>query len=73
VHFGDRSSTSELLIYFCYIFTLVGVVMFVICFSLQEKYKEEMVKKHNEDFNYEEESIDDWVIYDNGGRKTHGQ
>jgi hypothetical protein len=47
--------------------------MFVICFSLQEKYKEEMVKKHNEDFNYEEESIDDWVIYDNGGRKTHGQ
>jgi hypothetical protein len=47
--------------------------MFAICFSLQEKYKEEMVKKHDEDFNYEEESIDDWVIYDNGGRKAHGR
>jgi hypothetical protein len=44
VQSGGRSSTSELLTYFCYIFTLVSVVKFTICFSLQEKYQEEMVK-----------------------------
>jgi hypothetical protein len=59
--------TGELLTYFYYIFTLVGVVMFIICFSLQKKYKEEVVKKHGEDFNYEEEPIDDRVVYDSGG------
>jgi hypothetical protein len=59
VQFGGRSSTGELLTYFCYIFTLVGVVMFMICFSLHEKYKEEVVRKHGEGLNYEEEPIDD--------------
>jgi hypothetical protein len=39
---------------------------------LLEKYKEEVVKKHGEDFNYEEESIDGQVVYDSGGRKAHG-
>jgi hypothetical protein len=57
---------------FCYIFTIIGVFTFTICFSLQEKYKEEVVKKHGEDFNYEEEPIDDWDVYDSGGRKAHG-
>jgi hypothetical protein len=47
--------------------------MFTICFSLQEKYNEEVVKKYIEDFNYVEEPIDDWVIYDNGGEKAHGR
>jgi hypothetical protein len=40
---------------------------------LQEKYKEEVVKKHGEDFNYEEELIDGRVVYDSGGRKAHGR
>jgi hypothetical protein len=53
VHFGDRSSTGELLTYFCYIFTIISVVMFTIWFSLQEKYKEEVVKKYCEGFKYE--------------------
>jgi hypothetical protein len=44
VYSGGRSSTGQLLTYFCYIFTIIGVVMFTICFSLQEKYKEEVVK-----------------------------
>jgi hypothetical protein len=44
MHSGGRNSTVELLIYFCYIFTIIGVVTFIICFSLQEKYKEEVVK-----------------------------
>jgi hypothetical protein len=35
---------GELLTYFCYIFILDGVVTFTICFFLQEKYKEEVVK-----------------------------
>jgi hypothetical protein len=69
---GGRSSTCELVTYFCYIFTLVGVVIFIICFSLQEKYKEKVVKKYGEDFNYEEEPIDGRVIYDSGGGKAHG-
>jgi hypothetical protein len=47
--------------------------MFTIYFFLQEKYKEEVVKKYNEGFNYEEEPIDSWAVYDNGGRKAHGQ
>jgi hypothetical protein len=41
---GGRSSTGELLPNFCYIFTIIGVVTPTICFSLQEKYKEEVVK-----------------------------
>jgi hypothetical protein len=59
--------------YFCFIFTIISVVMFTICFSLQEKYEEEVVKKHGEGFNYEEEPIDGWAIYDSGGEKAHGQ
>jgi hypothetical protein len=73
VQSGGRSSTGELLTYFYYIFTLIGVVTFTIYFSLQEKYKEEVVKKHGEDFNYEEEPIDDRVVYDSGGGKAHGR
>jgi hypothetical protein len=73
VQSGGRSSTSELLTYFCYIFTLVSVVTFTICFSLQEKYNEKMVKKHGESFNYEEEHIDGRAVYDNGGGKANGR
>jgi hypothetical protein len=39
----------------------------------RKKYKEEVVKKYDEDFNYEEEPIDGQVIYDSGGGKAHGQ
>jgi hypothetical protein len=39
---------------------------------LQEKYKEEMVKKYDKVFNYEEEPIDDRAVYDSGGVKAHG-
>jgi hypothetical protein len=71
VHSGGRSSTGELLINFCYIFTVIGVVTFTIYFSLQEKYKEEVVKKHGEGFNYEEDPIDGRAVYDNRGGKAH--
>jgi hypothetical protein len=40
---------------------------------LHEKYKEEVVKKHGEDFDYEKEPIDDRVIYDSRGEKAHGR
>ncbi len=66
-----RSSTGELLTNFCYIFTIIGVVTFIICFSLKEKYKEEVVKKYGEGFNYGEEPKDGRVVYDSGGRKAH--
>jgi hypothetical protein len=72
VHSGGRSSTGELLTYFCYIFTIIGVVTFIICFSLHEMYKEEVVKKYGEGFNYEKEPIDGQAVYDSGGRKAHG-
>jgi hypothetical protein len=39
---------------------------------LQEKYEEEVVKKHGEGFNYDEEPIDGLTVYDSGGRKAHG-
>jgi hypothetical protein len=71
VHSGGRSSTGELLINFCYIFTVISVVTFTIYFSLQEKYKEEVVKKHGEGFNYEEDPIDGRAVYDNRGGKAH--
>jgi hypothetical protein len=58
---------------FCYIFTIIGVVTFTICFALQEKYNEEVVKKHGEGFNYEEEPIDGQAVYDSGGEKAHGR
>jgi hypothetical protein len=44
--------------------------MLTISFSLQEKYKEEVVKKYGEGFNYKE-PIDDRAIYDNRGGKAH--
>jgi hypothetical protein len=72
VQFSGKSSTGELLTNFCYIFSITGIVTFIICFSLQEKYKEEVVKKHDEGFNYEDEPIDGWAIYDSGGGKAHG-
>jgi hypothetical protein len=55
------------------VFIIIDVIMFTICFSLQEKYKEDVVKKHGECFNYEEEPIDDQVVYDSGGGKAHGR
>jgi hypothetical protein len=73
VQSSDRISTGKLLKNFCYIFTIIGVVTFTICFSLQEKYKEEVVKKHGEDFNHEGEPIDGRAIFDSGGRKGHGR
>jgi hypothetical protein len=71
VHSDGRSSTGELLMYFCYIFTIISVLIFTIWLSLQEKYKEEVVKKYGEGFNYEEEPIDGRAIYDRGSGKVH--
>jgi hypothetical protein len=39
---------------------------------LQKKYKEEVVKKYGECFNYKEEPIDGQAVYDSGGGKAHG-
>jgi hypothetical protein len=51
VHSGGASSTGEFLIYVDCILTNIGVVTFMIFFSLQDKYnKEEVVKRHGEDF-----------------------
>jgi hypothetical protein len=50
VHSGDRSSTGEFLTYFYWIFIIIGVVTFTICFSLQENYKDEVFKRHDEAF-----------------------
>jgi hypothetical protein len=47
--------------------------MFTIFFSLQENYKNVVVKKYGEGFNYEEEPIDGLAIYDSGGGKGHGR
>jgi hypothetical protein len=44
VQSGSRSSTGELLTYFCYIFTLVSVVTFTICFFLQESIRKKWSK-----------------------------
>jgi hypothetical protein len=73
MHSDGRSSTGELLTNFYYIFTIIGVITFTICFSLQKKYKEEVVKKYGECFNYEEKLIDDRAIYDSGGGKAYGR
>jgi hypothetical protein len=72
VQSSGRSLSGELLTNFSYIFIIIGVATFTICFSLQEKYKEEVVKKHGKGCNYEEEPIDGRAIYDSGGGKAHG-
>jgi hypothetical protein len=46
--FGGTSSTDEFLIYFDCILTIIDVVIFTGCFSLQDKYKEEVIKKNVE-------------------------
>jgi hypothetical protein len=50
----------------------MGVVMFTVCFSLQEKYKDKVVKQHGEGFDWQNEPIDDRGIFASGGRKAHG-
>jgi hypothetical protein len=37
--------------------------------SCRKKYKEEVVKKYGEGFNYKEEHIDSQAVYDNGDGK----
>jgi hypothetical protein len=51
----------------------IGIVTFTICFSMQEKYKEEVVKQYGESFNYEEKPIDGQAVYASGGEKAHRQ
>jgi hypothetical protein len=68
---SGQSMTGELLTDFSYMFTIIGVVTFTICFSLLKKYKEEVVKKHGECFNYEEDPIDGRTVYDSRGEKAH--
>jgi hypothetical protein len=60
------------LTYLVYIFTIIGVIMFTICFSLQEKYKEEVVKQYGEGFNYEDKPIVGRAVHASVGRKAHG-
>jgi hypothetical protein len=45
----------------------------MVCFSLQEKYAEEVMKIHGEDYDWQNTPIDDQVVYGNGGRKAHGR
>jgi hypothetical protein len=71
VQSSGRSLVGELLTNFSYICIIIGVVTFTICFSLQKKYKEEVVKKNGEGFNYEEDSIDSRVVYDSRDGKAH--
>jgi hypothetical protein len=46
---------------------------FMICFALQEKYVEEVINTHGEDFDGENEPVDGQAVYVSGGRKAHGQ
>jgi hypothetical protein len=46
--------------------------MFTVCFSLQEKYKDEVIKMHSEGFDWENEPIDGQAVYASGGGKAHG-
>jgi hypothetical protein len=48
-------------------------IMFTVCLSLQEKYKEKVFKRHDEGFNCQNESIDDRTVYANKTRKAHGR
>jgi hypothetical protein len=47
--------------------------MFTVCFSLQEKYVEQVVKVHSEGFDWQNEPIDGRAIYASGGAKAHGR
>jgi hypothetical protein len=71
MHSGGRSSTAEFLTYFCCIFIIIGVVTFTVCFSLQEKYQDKVVKRYSEGFDWQNEPINGQAIYASGGRKAH--
>jgi hypothetical protein len=71
VHSGGRRSTGEFLTYFCCIFTIIGVVTFTVYFSLQKKYKDEVIKWHGEGFDWRNEPINGQAVYASGGGKAH--
>jgi hypothetical protein len=73
VQSDGRNSTGEFLTYFYCIFTVIIVITFTIFFSLQEKYKDEMIKQHGEDFNWQNEPIDGQAVYSSGGAKAYGR
>jgi hypothetical protein len=71
VQSDGRSSTGEFLSYFCCIFTFIGVVAFTVS-SLQEKHKDEVIKWHGENFNWQDEAIDSEAIYASRTGEAHG-
>jgi hypothetical protein len=73
VQSDGRNSIGEFLTYFYCIFTVIIVITFTIFFSLQEKYKDEMIKQHGEDFNWQNEPIDGQAVYSSGGAKAYGR
>jgi Ca2+/H+ antiporter len=72
VHSDGRSSIGELLTYFCYIFIIISVVTLIIYFSLQEKYKEEVVKNTARASTMRRSSLTAGLS-DSGGGKAHGR
>ena len=73
MHSGGVSSTGELLKNFDWALTNFGALKFTVCFYLQEKYGEEVVKSHGEDYDWRKGPIDEAAVYASGGGKDHGR
>jgi hypothetical protein len=73
VQSAGRSSTGEFLSYFCWIFTFISVVTFTVSSSLQEKDKDEVIKWHGENFNWQDEPIDGEAVYASRAGEAHGR
>jgi hypothetical protein len=73
VHFGGDNSIGEFLTYFDWVLTNIGVVTFTVCFYLQEKYAEEVLKIHFEGYDWQNAPIDTQVVYASEGKKAHGR
>jgi hypothetical protein len=44
----------------------------MVCFTLHEKYKNEVIKQHGESFYWQNEPIDGHAVYGSEGGKVHG-
>jgi hypothetical protein len=71
VHFGGVSSTGELLKN-DWVLTNFGALKFMVCFYLQDKYGEGVIKSLGEDYDWWKRPNDKAYVYACGGRKAHG-
>jgi hypothetical protein len=71
VHFGGGNSIGEFLTYFDWILTNIGFVTFTVCFYLQEKCAEKVVKTHFEGYDWQNAPLTPMLCMQAKAKKAH--